>query len=159
MDDLGLRGGAWPLPVDWRGPDDRFRNDLRELPRYAQAAALLGLYRTGTWVLPEVDPGVTRAMIARQIHSAEPGNSTSIGWDASPGFSPIMAAGWAWKSSGRPPRERGRQPRLSPGIAISNSNLAHCAKGTRTWVCWSMPSTCLRRENRWRRVSCGVRIL
>jgi len=56
MDDLGLRGGAWPLPVDWRGNNARFREDLRRLPRYAHIAALLGLTRTGTWVLPEIDP-------------------------------------------------------------------------------------------------------
>ncbi|MGC8638877.1 MAG: sugar phosphate isomerase/epimerase family protein [Isosphaeraceae bacterium] len=56
MDDLGLRGGAWPLPVDWRGPEARFAEDLRNLPRYARAAAVLGLFRTGTWVLPEASP-------------------------------------------------------------------------------------------------------
>lgn len=56
MDGLGLLGGAWPLPVDWRGPEARFRGDLRVLPRYAEAAAILGLSRTGTWVLPEVHP-------------------------------------------------------------------------------------------------------
>ena len=56
MDGLGLRGGAWPLPVDWRGDEVRFRADLDRLPRYAEAAATLGLSRTGTWVLPEL-PG------------------------------------------------------------------------------------------------------
>jgi sugar phosphate isomerase/epimerase len=53
MDDLGLRGGAWPLPVDWRGSEDRFRDDLRELARLARVATRLGLTRTGTWVMPE----------------------------------------------------------------------------------------------------------
>ena len=53
MDDLGLRGGAWPLPVDWRGDEGRFLADLADLPRYAEAAATLGLSRTGTWLLPE----------------------------------------------------------------------------------------------------------
>lgn len=57
MDDLGLRGGAWPLPVDWRGADEKFQADLNDLPRYARAAAILGLARTGTWVLPEPRPG------------------------------------------------------------------------------------------------------
>ncbi len=55
MDELGLRGGAWPLPVRWRGNAEQFAEDLRDLPRYARAAALLGLQRTGTWVLPELD--------------------------------------------------------------------------------------------------------
>jgi sugar phosphate isomerase/epimerase len=56
MDDLGLRAGAWPLPVSWRGSAAQFRDDLSNLPRYARAAALLGLHRTGTWVMPEIDP-------------------------------------------------------------------------------------------------------
>lgn len=53
MDELGLRGGAWPLPVAWRGEADQFQHDLEELPRYAEAAATLGLLRTCTWVMPE----------------------------------------------------------------------------------------------------------
>lgn len=53
MDDCGLRGGAFPLPVDWKGDADRFAADLERLPRYAEAASILGLTRTGTWVLPE----------------------------------------------------------------------------------------------------------
>lgn len=53
MDALGLRGGAFPLPVDWRGDADTFRRDLATLPALADAAAELGLVRTGTWVLPE----------------------------------------------------------------------------------------------------------
>ena len=56
MDELGLRGGAWPLPVHWRGNPEQFAEDLRDLPRYARAAATLGLQRTGTWVLPETAP-------------------------------------------------------------------------------------------------------
>lgn len=55
MDGLGLRGGAWPLPVHWRGSSAQFKEDLRSLPRYARAAATLGLQRTGTWVLPQAD--------------------------------------------------------------------------------------------------------
>ncbi|SIO18788.1 Sugar phosphate isomerase/epimerase [Singulisphaera sp. GP187] len=53
LDDLGLRAGAWSLPVDWRGDADRFTHDLEQLSRYAEAAAVLGAVRTGTWVLPE----------------------------------------------------------------------------------------------------------
>jgi len=55
MDELELRGGAWPLPVHWRGDPEQFADDLRDLPRYARAAATLGVRRTGTWVLPETD--------------------------------------------------------------------------------------------------------
>ena len=53
MDGLGLRGGAFPLPVNWRGSAEEFERDLGRLPRHAEAAAALGLFRTGTWVMPE----------------------------------------------------------------------------------------------------------
>jgi sugar phosphate isomerase/epimerase len=59
MDDAGLRGGAWPLPVHWRGDQSRFDEDLKRLPRLAAAASCLGLTRTGTWILPEVDHVLT----------------------------------------------------------------------------------------------------
>jgi sugar phosphate isomerase/epimerase len=70
MDDLGLRGGAWPLPVDWRGADGPYRRDLARLPRLARAAATLGLTRTGTWVLPET-PHAPRTVAGRAAHRAE----------------------------------------------------------------------------------------
>ena len=53
LDDRGLRPGAFPLPVDWRGGSERFQSDLARLPRLADLAATLGLLRTGTWVMPE----------------------------------------------------------------------------------------------------------
>lgn len=58
MDDLGLRGGAWPLPVAWRGDEPAFMADLARLPGLAEAAATLGLARTCTWVMPDRDPAV-----------------------------------------------------------------------------------------------------
>ncbi len=69
MDELGLRGGAFPMTMDWRGDEASFRRDLAELPKLAQAAAFLGLTRTGTWVMPEtptmpppgIDPAAFRA--------------------------------------------------------------------------------------------------
>jgi sugar phosphate isomerase/epimerase len=70
MNELGVRGGAWPLPVHWRGDANRFADDLRELPRFASAAAVLGLHRTGTWVLPATDgvlfPGANSDDLLRQ---------------------------------------------------------------------------------------------
>ncbi|MGE3822062.1 MAG: sugar phosphate isomerase/epimerase, partial [Isosphaeraceae bacterium] len=39
LDDQGLRGGAFPLPVDWRGGGEAFARDLAKLPRLAEAAA------------------------------------------------------------------------------------------------------------------------
>jgi sugar phosphate isomerase/epimerase len=71
MDDTGIRGGAWPLPVRWRGDADEFAADLEALPRLAEVASILGLTRTGTWVMPDVDPSAlepgTEAPDARQL--------------------------------------------------------------------------------------------
>ena len=53
MDDLGLRPGAFPFPFDWRGADSQFEEDLIKLPALSKAAAVLGLERTATWVMPE----------------------------------------------------------------------------------------------------------
>jgi sugar phosphate isomerase/epimerase len=39
--------------VSWRGDEAVFARDLEQLPRLAAVAAQLGLFRTGTWVMPE----------------------------------------------------------------------------------------------------------
>lgn len=57
MDDLGLEPGAFPFPFDWRVGEEQFLADLHRLPAYLEAAASLGLRRTGTWVMPEVPRG------------------------------------------------------------------------------------------------------
>ena len=72
MDRRGLRAGAFPMTMDWRGDESAFRRDLVELATCARAAAALGLTRTGTWVMPEtpkppptgVDPAAYRAEVA-----------------------------------------------------------------------------------------------
>jgi sugar phosphate isomerase/epimerase len=66
---LGLRGGAFPLPVDWRGTAEAFARDLARLPALAAAAAELGLTRTGTWVMPET-PGRPDDPLARAATAA-----------------------------------------------------------------------------------------
>ena len=43
---------GWGLPVDWRGSEENWRNDLEKLPRLAKAAAEIGCYRCATWVMP-----------------------------------------------------------------------------------------------------------
>jgi sugar phosphate isomerase/epimerase len=68
MEELGLRGGAFPLPVDWRGGSESFSRDLKQLPRYAEAARLLGLTRTGTWVMPETAGAETTREATLQLH-------------------------------------------------------------------------------------------
>ena len=48
----GLKIGGWGLPVDWRGSDAEYNEDLRKLPRLAKLAADLGCFRSTTWILP-----------------------------------------------------------------------------------------------------------
>jgi sugar phosphate isomerase/epimerase len=65
MDDLGLRGGAFPCPVDWRGDEASFRRELDGLGPVLEAASVLGLGTTGTWVMPELPgPDADRAEVA-----------------------------------------------------------------------------------------------
>ena len=65
MDDLGLRGGAFPFPVDWKKDEATFLRDLDALPALAEVAMTLGLIRTGTWVMPETpDRMIDRSEVA-----------------------------------------------------------------------------------------------
>ena len=50
FDDAGIRYGAWGLPVQWQS--DTWRDDLAELPRYAELAVEMGATRTSTWCPP-----------------------------------------------------------------------------------------------------------
>jgi sugar phosphate isomerase/epimerase len=68
MDESGIKGGAFPMPVDWRGEDEVFRSSLKAFPRYAAAAKRLGHVGAGTWVEPETRPRESRFQaIDRQI--------------------------------------------------------------------------------------------
>ncbi len=71
MGELGLRGGAFPMTMDWRGDEASFRRDLAELPKLAKAASFLGLTRTGTWVMPETPtmppPGADPAKFRAEV--------------------------------------------------------------------------------------------
>ncbi|MDB5351872.1 MAG: sugar phosphate isomerase/epimerase [Planctomycetota bacterium] len=81
MDDLGLRGGAFPFPIDWRNSNDElFRRDLNALQRVAEAAATLGLTRTGTWVMPEAPKDFVRTLKDRRacLHSRGPVERSDI---------------------------------------------------------------------------------
>jgi sugar phosphate isomerase/epimerase len=48
----GLGWGAAGLPVDFRGDDNRFDQDLANLPRLAAALQSCGVTRVGTWISP-----------------------------------------------------------------------------------------------------------
>ncbi len=68
--DRGLKAGAFPLPMDWRGDESAFRRDLADLPRLAAAAETLGLARTATWVMPEAPDRLAdrREVAALHVH-------------------------------------------------------------------------------------------
>lgn len=51
----GIRPSAFGLPVDWRGPEEKWRAGLEKLPELSAAAASLGCRRTTTWILPGSD--------------------------------------------------------------------------------------------------------
>lgn len=53
--EAGVRPGSWGLPVDWRGPAERWRAGLADLPRLADLAVALGARRCVTWVPPASD--------------------------------------------------------------------------------------------------------
>lgn len=71
MDDLGLRGGGWTLPMNWKNDEDTFKADLRRLPKYAEAAQRLGLLRTGTWVRFESEPVTSVVLESGELRRRE----------------------------------------------------------------------------------------
>ncbi len=50
FEDAGLKYGAWGMPVRWLS--DEWRDDLAELPRYAEVGAAMGAVRASTWCPP-----------------------------------------------------------------------------------------------------------
>ena len=70
--DAGIRPGAFPLTVEWRRDEERWRADLNNLPRYARAAEALGVRRTATWVLPMSDERPLEANIKFHIDRFKP---------------------------------------------------------------------------------------
>jgi sugar phosphate isomerase/epimerase len=52
MKDKGVRYGAGGLPVEFRGDEDRFKNDLSRLPERAGLLKQLGVERVATWIMP-----------------------------------------------------------------------------------------------------------
>ncbi len=52
FEEVGLKIGAWGLPVAWKGPEDAYRKDLEALPALAEAGAAVGAFRVAIWVSP-----------------------------------------------------------------------------------------------------------
>ncbi len=47
-----VKPAGWGLPTDWRGPEEKWRAELHDLPRLAKAAAAIGGTRVSTWIMP-----------------------------------------------------------------------------------------------------------
>jgi sugar phosphate isomerase/epimerase len=52
MKGKGVRYGAGGLPLEFRGDEDRFKNDLSRLPEQAGLLKQLGVERVATWIMP-----------------------------------------------------------------------------------------------------------
>ena len=50
FEDAGIKYGAWGMPVRWLS--DEWRDDLAQLPRYAEVGAEMGALRASTWCPP-----------------------------------------------------------------------------------------------------------
>ena len=48
----GVKPGGWGLPTEWRGTEEKWRDELDHLPRLAHAASAIGGTRTATWIMP-----------------------------------------------------------------------------------------------------------
>lgn len=58
----------WGIPVDWKGPEDSYRETLDEFPRWVEMGAAIGCPRACTWIPPTVegDAGDFREMAVRR---------------------------------------------------------------------------------------------
>ncbi len=52
MKEKDIRYGAGGLPVEFRRDEERFNNDMAQLPRQASLLKQLGVTRVATWVMP-----------------------------------------------------------------------------------------------------------
>ena len=52
MNEKGIRYGAGGLPVDFRRDENRFKNDMANLPKQAELLSQLGVTRVATWIMP-----------------------------------------------------------------------------------------------------------
>jgi len=52
MKEKGIRYGAGGLPVEFRRDEERFKNDLANLPKQAELLRQLDVTRVATWIMP-----------------------------------------------------------------------------------------------------------
>ncbi|MFP3902922.1 MAG: sugar phosphate isomerase/epimerase family protein [Armatimonadota bacterium] len=51
----GVSPASWGIPVDWKGPEDSYRETLADFPRWAEVGVALGCPRACTWILPAIE--------------------------------------------------------------------------------------------------------
>ena len=141
MDDTGLRGGAWPLPVFWRGEAAQFEADLKRLPSLAGAAATLGLFRTGTWVMPETIAAAEPDSDHHELRVATSG-CTSSDWARSPGILADWGCRLGLEIMGPATARTGPGVPFVTRYAELKQWFSLREGSTRTWACWSILSTC-----------------
>lgn len=58
----------WGIPVDWKGPEDSYRETLAEFSRWVEMGAAIGCPRACTWIPPTVeeDAGEFRRMAVKR---------------------------------------------------------------------------------------------
>jgi sugar phosphate isomerase/epimerase len=67
-----VRLAAWGFPVEFRGPQERYDQDMADLPRLADLAAALGVLRTATWIMPASDDLTFDANFALHVARLQP---------------------------------------------------------------------------------------
>ena len=137
---------------------ERFAHDLGRLPRLAEAAAVLGLTRTGTWVMPET-PERPESETARADHlAAIVGlHLERLGRDR-PRLGRASGSGSAWRSSAS---RRSAPVAVGPSSTdwpISTACWARSGTKPPTSASSSMGSISMRRARRSRRDWCGESI-
>ena len=150
MDDLGLRGGAFPLPVAWRGDEADVPPRPRRAPRLAEAAAILGLTRTGTWVMPETPGRDSAAAEVAALHVERLGEIARVlGRHGIRLGLEVIGVESFRTGTRRPVRRPAGRPRPGAGPDLG--------RGARTWASCSTPSTSTRPASRSRRAGLGRR--
>ncbi|MFO7946972.1 MAG: sugar phosphate isomerase/epimerase family protein [Armatimonadota bacterium] len=51
----GVIPASWGIPVDWKGPEDSYRDTLADFPRWAETGVAVGCPRACTWIPPAID--------------------------------------------------------------------------------------------------------
>ncbi len=51
----GVSPASWGIPVDWKGPEDSYRQTLADFPRWTETGMAIGCPRACTWIPPAIE--------------------------------------------------------------------------------------------------------